>query len=115
MALYRDALRAQGVRTSAEVLALPHGKAVRVAGWAVVRQRPPTANGVLFITLEDEEGLANLIVRPSVEKVYHEPLHTAALLWVDGQVQRDGDAVSVLVRRAGALTASVHSSSRSQL
>ena len=103
IALYRDTLRAHGVRTTTEVLALPHGAGVRVAGWAVVRQRPPTAKGVLFITLEDEEGLANLIVHPGVEKAYHDTLHTAPLLWVDGQVQRDGGAVSVLVRRVGAL------------
>jgi error-prone DNA polymerase len=76
---------------------------VRVAGWAVVRQRPPTAKGHLFITLEDEEGLMNLIVRPQVYEQYRAALRNAPLLWVEGRLQREGEAMSVLVHRAAAL------------
>jgi error-prone DNA polymerase len=79
------------------------GDRVRVAGWAVVRQRPPTAKGHLFITLEDEEGLANLIVRPQVYEQYQAVLRNAPLLWVEGRLQREGQALSVLVYRAAAL------------
>jgi error-prone DNA polymerase len=74
-----------------------------VAGWAVIRQRPPTAKGHLFITLEDEEGLANLIVRPGVYEQYRDVLRNAPLLWIEGRLQREGHAISVLVYRATAL------------
>ena len=79
------------------------GQTVQVAGWVVIRQRPPTAKGHVFITLEDEEGLINLIVRPDVYERYRNVLRNAPLLWVEGRLQREGHAVSVLVRRAGAL------------
>jgi len=103
MVLYREALRAAGVLTSAQLAGRGDGERVRVAGWAVVRQRPPTAKGHLFITLEDEEGLANLIVRPGVYEQYRDVLRNAPLLWIEGRLQREGQATSVLVYRAAAL------------
>ena len=103
MALYRDVLQRHGVLTSREVASRRQGEHVCVAGWAVVRQRPPTAGGMLFLTLEDEEGLVNLVVRPDVYERYREALRGAPLLWVEGQVQRERDAISVLVYRAASL------------
>jgi error-prone DNA polymerase len=103
MGLYREALRAQGVLTSRDLASRRDGQMVQVAGWAVVRQRPPTAKGHLFVTLEDEEGLANLIVRPDVYERYREALRNAPLLWVAGRLQREGHAISVLVVRAAPL------------
>ena len=103
MALYREALRARGVVDSRALQEQSDGDRVRVAGWAVVRQRPPTAKGHLFITLEDEEGLMNLIVRPDVYERYRAVLRDAPLLWVEGRLQREGQVLSVLVQRAAAL------------
>ncbi len=103
MSLYREALRARGVLSSGELPSRQDGERVRVAGWAVVRQRPPTAKGHLFITLEDEEGLVNLIVRPDVYERYRDVLRNTPLLWVEGRLQREGHALSVLVYRAGAV------------
>jgi error-prone DNA polymerase len=103
MNLYRGSLRAQGVLTSREIQARRDGETVRVAGLGVVRQRPPTAKGHLFITLEDEEGLINLIVRPQVYDQYRDTLRNTPLLWVEGRLQREGEAVSVLVHRASAI------------
>ncbi|MGD8490848.1 MAG: error-prone DNA polymerase, partial [Anaerolineae bacterium] len=103
MDLYRETLQARGMISSGVLATRQDGELVRVAGWAVVRQRPPTAKGHLFVTLEDEEGLMNLIVRPQVYERYRETLRNAPLLWVEGRVQRAGDALSVLVRRAGRL------------
>jgi error-prone DNA polymerase len=103
MGPYRPALRAAGVLSSRDLAARRDGEQVRVAGWAVVRQRPPTAKGHLFVTLEDEEGLVNLIVRPDVYERYRPALRNAPLLWVEGRLQREGDALSVLVYRAAAL------------
>jgi error-prone DNA polymerase len=103
MRLYREALHAQGVLASRDLGTQRNGQTVRVAGWAVVRQRPPTAKGHVFITLEDEEGLMNLIVRPKIYQQYRSALRNAPLLWVEGQLQREGHAMSVLVHRASAL------------
>ncbi|MEJ2732929.1 MAG: error-prone DNA polymerase [Anaerolineae bacterium] len=101
MSLYREALQAQRVLSSDELATRRDGERVRVAGWAVVRQRPPTAKGHVFITLEDEEGLVNLIVRPDVYERYRDALRNTPLLWVEGRLQREGHAISVLVYRAG--------------
>jgi error-prone DNA polymerase len=101
--LYREALRARGVLSSGELAARRDGEIVRVAGWAVVRQRPPTAKGFLFITLEDEEGLMNLIVRPDVYQRHRTVLRSAPLLWVEARLQREGNATSLLVSRAAAM------------
>jgi error-prone DNA polymerase len=103
MDLYREALQARNVLSSGELAARQDGERVRVAGWAVVRQRPPTAKGHVFITLEDEEGLVNLIVRPDVYERYRDALRNSPLLWVEGRLQREGHALSVLVYRAAAL------------
>ena len=103
MSLYREALQARRTLSSGELAARQNGERVRVAGWAVVRQRPPTAKGHLFITLEDEEGLVNLIVRPDVYERYRDVLRNTPLLWVEGRLQREGQALSVLVYRAAAL------------
>jgi len=64
--LLRAGLRARGMLDAAELAAQPSGKTGKVAGMVVVRQAPPTAKGHLFITLEDETGLINLIIRPDL-------------------------------------------------
>jgi error-prone DNA polymerase len=101
--LYREALRAQGVLRSGELGRQRDGQTVRVAGLVVVRQRPPTAKGHVFITLEDEEGLIDLIVRPDVYERYREVLRGVPLLLVEGRLQREGHALSVLVHEVAAL------------
>ena len=103
MELYRATLEAQGVLSSRQLEKQPDGKAVRVAGLVVVRQRPPTAKGFLFVTMEDEEGMVNLIVRPGVYERYRDVLRNAPLLWVKGRFQREGHATSILVHRAETL------------
>jgi error-prone DNA polymerase len=103
MGLYREVLQAQGVLSSGELEGQRDGQMVRVAGLVVVRQRPPTAKGHVFITLEDEEGLVDLIVRPDVYERYRGVLQSAPLLQVEGRLQREGHALSVLVVRAAAL------------
>lgn len=75
----------------------PHGKRVSVAGLVLVRQRPGTASGVVFITLEDETGVANLIIWSSVYERYRTAARHATLLQASGTVQREGQVVHVLV------------------
>jgi error-prone DNA polymerase len=100
MSFYRDALTARGVLSSQALGQRPEGQRVRVAGRVVVRQRPPSAKGFVFVTLEDETGLVNLVVRPKVYERYRTVLRSAALLLVEGQLQREGTAFSVLVHSA---------------
>ncbi len=95
MALCREALRAQGVATARELTAVPDGRLVRAAGLIIVRQRPATARGFFFMTLEDESGLLNLIVAPPVFEQYRAVLLGAAGLLVEGQLQRQHDSVSI--------------------
>ncbi len=103
MRLYRPHLQAAGILSAAELDAHGDGERVRVAGQVVVRQSPPTAKGHLFITLEDETGLVNLIVRPALFARQREVLRYALLLAAAGRLQREGEACSVLVARAWAL------------
>jgi len=105
--LWRAKLRAQGVLSAAELAAQPTGKLVKVAGMVIVRQAPPTAHGHLFLTLENETGLVNLIIRPDLYERERDTLHNATLLLAEGrlQLQREGVAVSVLVQRVKVLRA----------
>ncbi|MCX6032077.1 MAG: error-prone DNA polymerase [Chloroflexi bacterium] len=109
--LWRARLRAQGAFSAAELATQPAGKIVKVAGMVVVRQAPPTAKGHLFITLEDETGLVNLIVRPDlVTQTIKLPFGRAYGLndWefvlATGVVQRQGSAVNVVVTQIRPLT-----------
>ena len=100
MRLLRPRLAAQHVLTAAELARQDPGKRVAVAGLVVVRQAPPTAKGHLFITLEDETGLANLIIRPDLVEKRRGVLHNATFLLAYGLTQRDGRAGSLLVQEA---------------
>jgi error-prone DNA polymerase len=102
--LLRPRLRAQCVLTATELHDRPPGETVRVAGLAIVRQAPPTAKGHLFISLEDETGLANLIVRPDLYAAERRVLREASVLVAEGALQRDGRAASVLVQRVWTLS-----------
>jgi error-prone DNA polymerase len=77
---------------------LPAGRSVAVAGLVLVRQRPSTAKGIVFMTLEDETGIANLIFRPKVYERLRARVRDAALLCVRGKVERRDGVVHVLVR-----------------
>jgi error-prone DNA polymerase len=68
---------------------------VRVAGIAIVRQRPGTARGVVFITLEDETGISNLIIRPDVFEKYHRIIISSSSLLAEGILERVGEVVYV--------------------
>ena len=88
LALLRPRLRKLGVRTAAEVSRLHHGAQVRVAGIVLHRQRPPTAKGTLFITLEDETGTHNLIVHKSVFDQQRHIALGSRMLVIDARLQK---------------------------
>jgi len=94
MALWREALAARGVVRACDLPQRPDGTWVRVAGSVICRQRPGTAKGFLFMTLEDETGLVNVTVRPDVFHAQHAVLVSADVLEIDGVLQtRDGCSV----------------------
>ena len=74
----------------------PDGRRVKVAGLVLLRQRPGTASGITFVTLEDETGFANLIVRPDVWERFHHVARTAQAMLVRGLLQRQGTIIHVL-------------------
>ncbi|HET7291473.1 MAG TPA: error-prone DNA polymerase [Vicinamibacteria bacterium] len=90
MALYREALDARGVRRACELRHLRSGDYVRVAGAVICRQRPGTAKGFLFLTLEDETGLANVIVRPDLFAREKAVLVGTGVLQIEGVLQTEG-------------------------
>jgi len=77
----------------------PHGSTVQVAGLVTCRQRPDTASGVIFVTLEDETGCINIVVWSALAERQRGELLGSRLLGVQGTVERDGDVVHVLARR----------------
>jgi len=83
----------------ADEATMPEGTSVAVAGLVLVRQRPSTANGIVFFTIEDETGIANLIVRPKIYERHRRVARHSAALFVRGRVQRQGSVVHVIVRR----------------
>jgi error-prone DNA polymerase len=96
--LLRDELP-HGVLSSRDLAASPDGRRVAVAGMAVARQRPATANGVVFMLLEDEHGQFNLIVPPGVYDRYRAIVRGEPLLLAHGRFERVGRNQNVLVER----------------
>jgi error-prone DNA polymerase len=99
LALLRERLTQRRIRTAEEVSAARHGQFIRTAGIVTCRQRPATASGVIFVTLEDETGYVNLIVWNDLAGRQRRELLASRLLAVQGEVQREGRVVHVLARR----------------
>ncbi len=93
----REGLAAEGATPNAELIRVKPGKRASVAGLVLVRQRPGTASGVIFITLEDETGIANLIVWPGRFEEHRRVILTSSLLLATGIVQREGLVVHLIV------------------
>jgi error-prone DNA polymerase len=99
LALLRDKLQRRGVIPMQELWEHPNGKLVRTAGLVITRQRPGSAGGVTFVTMEDETGYVNLIVWNSVAAEQRAPLLESRLLEVRGKLQREGDVQHVIAQR----------------
>jgi len=107
LALLRDRLPADAV-TSRDVETLEHGRRVKTGGLVVARQRPGTANGIVFILLEDEFGTINLIVPNQVYERNRLTVRTEPLMLVEGKLERfaaAGGAINLLVNRIGSIAA----------
>jgi error-prone DNA polymerase len=99
MAFERDKLDALGVVPAGKLARLPNDRRVRVAGLVLVRQRPGTARGITFVTLEDETGTANLIIRQEIWDRYYQAARAAAALLAHGRVQSKDNVIHVLVSK----------------
>ncbi len=98
LGLVRSALSGQGVICAEELNRRTKGW-VKVAGLVLVRQRPATASGIVFITLEDETGVANLILRPQIYEQFRAAARYASLLQAEGYIERQGQVIHILTKR----------------
>ncbi len=92
LALMRGELAKKKLMTATQLATLPHGRLVRACGLVTMRQRPQTAKGVIFITLEDETGSVNVIVWKAVRERFRQAVYRSRLLMVYGEWQRDEES-----------------------
>ena len=94
----RGGLRRRGCLSAAELRDTPDGRPVRTAGFVVVRQRPGSARGFCFLTLEDETGTSNAVLTPREFHRFRAPLHAAAIVEIAGPLQNVDGVIHVRVR-----------------
>ena len=99
LALLRDRLTSVGLQTAGDVLQFPNGAVVQAVGLVITRQRPSSASGVIFVTIEDETGYLSLVVWERVAERQRQVLLGATLLGVHGEVQREGAVVHIVARQ----------------
>jgi error-prone DNA polymerase len=92
----RSTLADRGIVTASEAGVAPEGRRVQVAGIVLTRQRPGTAGGTIFLTIEDETGSANIVVQPAVWQTADHAARRAAVLVVHGRIQRRGSVIHIL-------------------
>jgi error-prone DNA polymerase len=100
----REKLGLLGIRTTADLKTAKNGDPVKVAGLVLVRQRPGTASGICFITIEDETGHANLVVFEKLFEQYRKEILQSRLLMVEGTLQVEGEVIHVIVKRCFNIT-----------
>jgi error-prone DNA polymerase len=98
LSLIRDQLKSRRIITASELSKLDRGW-VRVAGLVLIRQRPGTASGIVFETIEDETGVVNLIIRPDIYEKHRPAARHAGLLECHGYVERQGKVIHVMAKR----------------
>jgi error-prone DNA polymerase len=99
MAYRRAWLNAMGIRRASELRDLPAGKRLRIGGCVITRQRPGTAKGFVFISLEDETGVANAIIRPDLFHQNRLLLASERFLAIEGTLQNQDNVISVKAER----------------
>ncbi len=96
MAALRDRLRSEGVKDSRDLGRMQNGKLVSVAGMVIVRQRPQTSNGTIFLLLEDEHGFINVIVSKRFVEPNEDVVKRAQFVLIRGRMEREGTAINVV-------------------
>jgi error-prone DNA polymerase len=105
LAFLRADLKAKSLITAAALKQMRDGGPVKIAGLVLFRQRPGTAKGTIFITIEDETGAANLIVWPKIAEKYRRAVFGAKLLFCQGLLQKEGNVIHVVSRHLADWTA----------
>ncbi|HXO04356.1 MAG TPA: error-prone DNA polymerase [Candidatus Sulfotelmatobacter sp.] len=95
MGHHRVEMKRRGVRSAIELAHLPDGMQVRIAGGVITRQRPGTAKGFVFLSLEDETGISNAIITPQLFEKYHVVIIHQQFLLVEGKLQNQDGVISV--------------------
>jgi error-prone DNA polymerase len=96
MHVLRKHISGDGLLKSSEIAQLPSNTRVCVAGYVITRQRPPTAKGFAFMTLEDEEGMLNIIIKPDVYCRYRQIFKLEPLILVEGTIQRQDGNLNII-------------------
>jgi error-prone DNA polymerase len=99
MAYRREWLTAMGIRRASELRGIPSGKRLRIGGCVIVRQRPGTAKGFVFLSLEDETGVANAIITPDLFHQNRLLLASEKFLAIEGILQNQDNVISVKAER----------------
>jgi error-prone DNA polymerase len=99
LTLLRSKLSAQKILSATDLKQIQHGQRIRTAGIVTCRQRPGTASGVTFITLEDETGYSNIVVWRDLAERQRRVLLAARLMCVEGIVERKGEVIHVIAKR----------------
>jgi error-prone DNA polymerase len=102
MVHFRAQLDAQRVIPAARLADAPNNLLCRVGGLVITRQRPGTAKGFVFLTLEDETGLVNVIVRPDVYERYRRTIRSASMLVIEGKLQKEAGCIDLLAHHVTA-------------
>ncbi len=103
MALYRDRLRGLGVSSARELTGLRHGAPARIAGAVIARQRPGTAHGFIFLSIEDETGIANAIIEPDLYERHRALVTYAPSVLIGGTLQNVDKVIHLRARHIEAL------------
>jgi error-prone DNA polymerase len=98
MAFHRAELKQMGILSACELAALPHGRTARIAGCVIARQRPGTAKGFVFLSIEDETGIANAIITPAVYEQFKQVVVYEKFLMIEGELQNQENVISVKAR-----------------
>jgi error-prone DNA polymerase len=96
LAFLRAELQQEGLACAHDLAILPVGRSLTIAGLVLIRQRPGSANGVVFVTIEDETGVANLIVWPPVLERFRRAALGATLLYCRGRLQREESVIHIV-------------------
>ena len=106
MAYYRDAMNEMGILCARDLAKVPNGAHVRVAGAVICRQRPGTAKGFVFLSLEDETGISNVIITPDIFEQNRFTVLSGRFLLVEGCLQNLDNVISVKTARIEVLSVS---------
>jgi error-prone DNA polymerase len=104
LSFYRHELDTFDIVPAEKLRTWPHNRPVSVAGLVLVRQRPSTAKGITFVTLEDETGTSNLVIHPHIWQRFYKAARTASALAAHGRLERKDEVIHVVVERLDDLT-----------